>query len=265
MTTNNALAALGGFDSLVTEVEASQQAVSQELSQEGGGGVEYVDFKKFGEQDDLSPWMYGKKDDQTVIHPDSEWIVDTATLQHGWMGYKKGEGGRIIKGQKPDKVLVPWTKAFPAKPADMPWCSGRAWSFRAICRSSPIDEQVGVFIENSDSRGMKRGYAELEQALRDRVAQAKAARAAGNTELFEQLMTNIYPVIKFGFKLGVKTDNGLHNQGILEHIGWSAPVVVETAADEDDSDGEGGEEPEFEEAVEEAKAETPVVRRRRRE
>jgi len=261
-----AIEAFGGFDSLFDSVQGSQQGVEQELSEESQGGVDYVDFKKFGTQGELSPWEFGPKTDRHQIHPDSEWIVDPTTFQHGWMGYRKGENGKLIQGQKPDKFLTAWNTAFPAKPSQhMPWVDGRTWSFRAICRSSPIKEHVGVFIENCDNRRMKEGYAELEQALRTRVMQAAAAKQRGDMEQFEHLKTHFYPVVRFRFKMGVETSNGLHNKGIIEHIGWSAPVVFRD--DDASEDGSEGPEAALEDKVAQAQTEpeaAPTPRRRGR-
>lgn len=222
----NAMDAFGGFEVLANAVIASDAAAQEELRVEGrSGDISYVNFAKFGYQGDLSPWTFGLDDHE--IHPESEWIVDPTTFQHGWMGFKPGKDGKPVKGQQPDKIFSPWNTAFPDRPHDMPWANNRAFMFRAICRDSPIAEHIGVYVEVTDWRKMKAGFGELELALRERVKQAMAAKQSGNTEVFERLRREFYPVIRFKFELGVQTSYGLHNKGIIEHIGWSAPVIFQ--------------------------------------
>jgi len=248
------LAALGGFDALAASVEASDDAVEQELFTEAGGGVEYVTFKRHGEQGDLSPWEFGLEGQQ--IHPDSEWVVDFTTFQHGWYGYEGSYEGKKSKGRKPTKVMAPFNQKFPPIPDDAPWANKKAWQFRAICRASPIEEHVGVMVENCDYRRMKTGYAELERACRMRIRQAQTAKAAGDMETFRSLAGAMHPVIRFRFELGVDTGgNGLHNRGIIEHVGWTSGIIQTEQSTETESAEDLGE------AIE-AKA---VTRRRRRD
>lgn len=262
-STNPLDAAFGGFDTLATQVAESQAAVSSELDQEGAGGVEFINFMKWGDQGDISPWEFGFQE-KTQIPPDSVWVVDTTTFQHGWMGFEPDKENKPQKGQQPDTFFVPWTQAFPAQPRDMPWARNRAFKFRCVCVHSPGNPEVeGVYAEVSDWRKMKKGYAELERALRDRVQQAAQAKARGDTELFETLRGAFFPKIKFSFKLGIPTKNyGKHNQGIIEHVGWSGQIIRE----EDRAEPE--EAPALEDEVEEAQAETPEqalpARRRRK-
>lgn len=254
---NKALAAMGGFDAIAAEAEASDAAAEAELSSEGAGGVDYVTFKRHGEEGELSPWEFGLESNQ--IHPDSEWVVDVSTFMHGYFGYEGSYEGRKSKGRKPDKVLTPWNQRFPEIPADRPWCNKKAFQFRAVCRSSPIEDHVGVMVENCDYRRMKTGYADLERACRLRLRQAKAAKERGDLDEFKALAMNMNPVIQFRFELGVDTGgNGLHNRGVIKHIGWASPVVnIERDDDETEEENLG------EELA--AKAATTTTRRRRRE
>lgn len=261
---SNALTKFGNFDSMLESAKESQASVEQELNDEDRGGVSYMDFKPAGQEQELSPWEFGPKDERQAVHPDSEWIVDVTTFQHGWMGFKKGKGGKLISGQQPDKILTPWYKEFPARPTDpeMAHVDGRTWQFRCICRSSPIEEHLGVLVEVCDNRRMKEGYDELERELRARLVQASKVREAEGEEAFQRFWLNSCPVIRFKFKLGVQTNYGPKNKGIIQLIDWDMPVVVE-----DDVQGEETEEApkELAEAVEKKQAEeAPTARRRRR-
>ena len=253
------LAAFGGLEEFVTDLVESENDVRQEHQDEASGAVQYVTFKKAGMQGDLSPWEYGQEGIQ--IHPDSRWIVDILSMMHGWMGFEKGPGGKLIKGQHPDVVFTPFNKRFPDKDPGKPWMSQRAFKWRAMCISSPIEDQVGVLVENADYRGMKKGYAELEQAVAQRMKAALRAKHEGSEAQYAELVGAPCPVIRFRFKLGVQTSNGAHNQGIIEMTNeWSPPVIVET---QDDAT-EAPDAPSIEDAVQqEPVADKP--RRRRRE
>ena len=261
----DALTQFGNFDSIAKSAAESQQQVNQELDNEGRGGISFADFRPFGEQGDVSPWEFGPPDEKQQIHPDSEWIIDPNSFMHGWMGFKKGKGGKLIQGQTPDKILTPWFEAFPPQPTepDMSHVDGRTWQFRCICRSSPIEEHVGVLLEVTDYRRMKDGYAELEKEMRARLQEAVRIREQEGEEKFQRFWISSCPVVRFGFKIGVETNYGPKNKGILIHAGWDMPVVVE-------DDVQGEEEPEgLDEAVSKAKAEparkeAPVSRRRGR-
>jgi hypothetical protein len=254
----SALAAFGGVDTLIQQVEASDVETQRELDAAQAGSVDYMGFtsSRDYEKDRLSPWNYGQ--DEIDVHPDSTWIVDPTTLQHGWFGFAKGPGGKLVKGQQPDALWADWTSKFPAKPTEeYPHANNRAWKFRAICASSPIEDQVGAYVEVTEYRRMAKGFAELEKALRSRVAQIKAAIQSGNMTQANELKTKFYPLVKFGYKLDVETNNGKHNQGILELVDWAIPLVVERPIVEAASD-EGDLESELEEQP------APTTKRRRR-
>ncbi len=257
-----ALAAFGGVETLLNQVEASDAEVQQELKGEQVGGVDFMNFTphaEYNKAERLSPWNYGQ-DDGIDVHPDSEWVVDVTTFEHGWFGFEK-KNGKVVKGRQPDSVFTAWNTKFPPKPEDKDWCDMRTWKFRAICRSSPLEDQIGAYVEVTEYRKMKKGFAELEQALRERTKQIKAALQVGNRAQAAELARDYYPVIKFKFNLGVETGSyGRHNQGIVELVGWSSPVIdTETPAPaKDEGDLES-----------ELAAETPpaatTTRRRRRE
>ena len=247
---DNALAAFGGFDTLASQLEESAQDARSNAEQLQDGSVLYAKFRKGGEEGDISPWEYGQ--DNLEIYPESVWVLDPTTYQRGYKGWQGSYGGGSPQpGQSPDEILTPWNEAWPARDPDRPWISNPAFKFRAMCIESPREEDVGAMVEFSVHQKMQEGFKDIEFALRERVAQAARAKKAGQDEQFAQLMSEIYPTVRFDAKTKVKTKKyGSHNKPILIHVGWTGQVQDLDAVPVDD-------EPEAELAAE-------VVKTRRR-
>lgn len=238
MTTTNpidsALAGFGGFDALVESVaESNAQAAAAAASLPGG--VSYMKFMKFGEENrDVSPWCFGRDDDKHWVHPDAVWLLDYKTLERGWSGHKSsGTGGEVKKGEAPDTILTPWYSKFPEKDPERVWVKKPTFKFRAICVEAPegFEDQIGQIVEVMVWQAMAEGFMDIETALRARVAAVARARAGGNEAQAKELGNTSYPRVRFDFKLGVATKNfGRHNKPILKHCGWGAPVVFATDA-----------------------------------
>lgn len=241
------IASLGSYETLAADLqESNAEAVAQNLDQ---SDALYTTFESTNMEYEISPWVYG--DESDPIHPDSVWVVDVTSMQHGWMGYKgDGKGGRV-KGQRPDSVYSMWTTHFPSQPDDKPWVNKRAYKWRARCFSSPIDGQVGTLIEVADGRAMSRGFGPLEMAVRARVTEALKLRAEGKTEEGDALLSTPHPMVRFGWREKVKTNNGTFHGAIITRLDqWAGEQVTPDSASSEDT------EPEVEEA--------PKRRRRRR-
>lgn len=257
---NAALAAFGGFDNLVEQMEASEASTREETSKMRDGSVLYARFRKGGEQGDISPWEYGQ--DGVEIDPESVWVVDPTTLEHGFMGWESGSKGNPTKGEEPDQVFAPWNEAWPAKPEDKPWVKNIAFRFRALCVESPSQDDVGVVVEFTVHQKMQEGFKDVELALRARVKEAARAKASGDMERFGELMTNIYPKVHFKAKTKIKTKFGYHNKPILDHFGWTS-AVQNLDAPEAPSEPEGTLDEEVAKAKDKKGPAKPAARRRR--
>lgn len=222
---NKALAGFADFDALVEEVNDSESQVQQHHTQMSDGDVAYMNFARHGEQGELSPWSYGQ--DGKEVDPRAKWAVDPSTLMHGWSGFKKGPGGQIQKGVRPDQVWDNWFRAWPEKPTDpdLDHVTDRAYRFRAVCIDSPDADDIGAFVEVTDWRRMSTGFKQLEQALRQRVKDVAKAKADNETEVVATLMGNFFPVIRLDFEIGVQTNNGKHNRAMIKLEGWTSNVV----------------------------------------
>lgn len=250
------MTAFGTFDSLVDAVEGSEQQVRAAMSEIADGDVQYMNFAQAGKEGKLSPFMFGE--DDTEVHPDSTWVIDYTTFQWGWHGFPRGEGGKMIKGARPDAVWSPWTDGWPDMPAatEMNYEYQRAFKFRAICLDSPDPDDVGALVEVKDWRKMSKGLKEIGQELRRRVQEAKLAKTNGDMELFGTLMTNLHPKVRFQFQLRVPTGNGEQNKAIYNHVGWHGVIELPAKPELPDDDSDN-----LEEALE--REEKPAASRRR--
>lgn len=235
--TNKALAMIGAdIDEIAKNIDESAGEV-QKVQQALPGFKSFAKFMRSGAEGPVSPWQYGREDEERQIRPDSKWLVDFSTLQWGWSGYKKANGatGDLIKGQTPDQFLVPYHACPPAPPADMPWVQDRCVRFLAMCVEEGADlpekladervESKGDVIEVTIHQKMASGFVELVNDVRERVQMVSRAKKAGNANLLRDLVTSMYPLVTFNFKLRVKAGGYVNSKPILERVGWGSPIV----------------------------------------
>lgn len=225
LTTN-----FSSFDALIEQAEEQNSALDQAAT--GFSGADFTKFLSFGDTGpDGNPWTYGQ--DGAEIHPESVWIIDPNTTKLGYFGFEKNPDGTIIKGKRPDQVWQSFAEGLPPESAKKSYMNP-AVQFCAVCASSPNKDEVGAYISHTESRRMATGFMELAAAMRKRLRMAGRAKAEGDMDGYEKLLSDFYPRVRFTSKNGVKIPGkGRHNKGILEHIGWGKPVVVE-GADEDE-------------------------------
>ena len=240
LSNNSALAFASDVDAMAAEIAESQAAVQQTLADQPG----YASFAKFHQpatMGDVSPWEYGRDDDKHQIREDAEWVVDPGTIEWGWGGFKKDEDGNMIDGQKPDQILVPFTKTPPAKDPALPWASSFTVKFRAMCiqEGGPVLKQgvdvadnylleaKGDVVEFTAFQATQEGFREMVNAMRERVLQFTTAKNAGNVKQMNELGAAMYPRVQFHAKLKVKIKNKFTvNKPILKQVGWTAPVLA---------------------------------------
>lgn len=249
--TNKALAMIGGdLEQIAANIAESQHQV-QQVQQTLPGFVSFTKFMQRGTEGPVSPWQYGRDDEERQIRPDSLWLIDFSTVEWGWSGHKKDDAGNMIKGQKPDQVLVAYHACPPAPPSDKPWVKDRTVKFRAMCLEEGADlegaladervEAKGDVIEVTIHQAMAEGFVELVNAVRERVQMVVRAKTAGNAKLLGELVAAMYPTIRFDFRLKVKVKTFINNKPILKLVGWGSPIVSFDAAPDNESDRGGDE------------------------
>lgn len=267
-----ALAAFGGFDSLIDKIEGSQQQVKEETASMRDGSVTYAKFLQRGEEVEVAgppdengnpttrkiPWACGM-DNETPITPEDVFVIDPTTFVWGKKGWQSsGTGGPPKKGEDPDSAVASVFEAIPSTPADKPWVNKFCTEFRALCIKSDDEELLGQVVEFSIHQGMQEGFKDAALKLRDRALEAKRRRDAGDVEGYTALMANIYPVVRFDFKLSVKTKYKPTNKPILVFENWT---TREQNLDAPQAPAEGS----VAEEAEKAKATQKPKARRRRE
>jgi len=232
------LEALGSFDSLLDQMNESEQDLQNFHDDIPDGDIQYVKFLKYGQQE-VTPWVYGQ--DGKEIPPESVWKVDPTTFKRGFSGFKtQFETGRPQKGEKPDKVYSTWLEKLPERPESMPWVRQPTYQFRALCVESPDEQDLGAYVEVEDWRKMSDGYKEIEKSLRARAREIDRLMKSGAKEEAALLATNFYPLVKFNFKIGVKTTYGPTNKGIVELVGWGTKdTVIDGPVQSDAGEPEG--------------------------
>jgi hypothetical protein len=227
---SNALAIMDQ-DQLLADIAESN--ADDRSAQHAEGINDILKLLKYGAPFSKSPWVYGSN--KTEVEPKSVWVIDPTTFRHGYFGWKgDGKGGQV-SGQIPDGVWTPWNKKWPEQPADMPWCKD-AYSFNAVCISSPSQEQIGAYVTLADNKklGLKT-YGAIEQALRQRAVASKGD---------PQLLVEFYPKVMFGYEeVFLKKQNTIFHAPVVTIVGWTdrTGVVEETleanasAPDEDEA------------------------------
>lgn len=268
---NKALAMLGdSIDDIAAAIEESQVAVQQQQA-ELPSFVNFAKFTQPAEMGPVSPWQYGREDEERQIRPDSEWVVDFNSIEWGWSGYKKTNGltGDMIKGQKPDQLLVKYLNTPPAKDPKLPWASSFTVKFRAMCvkegsaETDEVTESKGDVIEVTVHQATQQGFVEMVNAVRGRILAFTNAKKTGNTKLMAELGSTMYPLVAFEAKLKVKVKSYTVNKPILKHLGWTAPVAL--MGDEAPDAGPETPKEDLSEAIDAAQAEpeAPAAKGRR--
>ncbi|MCO0637958.1 hypothetical protein M8745_18610 [Lutimaribacter sp. EGI FJ00014] len=206
--TNALEAQFGNITDLQQRIADSERSIQEN---EQKGFVLYAKFYSRDLPDCRSVWTYGRP--EKAIHPDSLWVVDVSKMRHGFMGFAPGADGRPVKGRQPDQVWTTCFDAFPERPAGKH--NNVAYQFQAKCIESPNQDDIGVVISVTDHRKMKRGYAELESAVRKRVMAGELERP--------------FPVIQFRAEMNVRIEGvGKMNRSIIHQLpgeeGWAGPI-----------------------------------------
>lgn len=220
-------------DLVVSNSDAIMQRLEEQptthAQKHAEGQLDILKIVKYGAKYDVSPWQYGTSG--TEVHPDSVWVIDVASLSHGWMGWEPGpDGGMAAEGTDPDEVFVPWYEPWPKKPEEFPWVR-EAYAFRAVCISSPVEAQVSDEVRLSDNKKLgQQTYGKLELAVRERFLTAKRN---GN----EQMLEAIYPKVQFSFEeVYLKNWKSTYHKPvvkILDFVSKSGVLLESMGIDED--------------------------------
>ena len=243
----NALELFGGFDALVNSIAESEGAVRTEMSTVPDGSTQYANFMKYSDFAEakeeaavaggilITPWSYGLEG--RPIYPESVWALDYTTLEHGFIGWKRGENNKIIKGQQPDMVMAPFSRARPKAPEDLPHVDAPCVKFRAVCVHSPDDSDIGVLVEFKEYRKMASGHFEILKAVRDRFTSIDAARQAGQVAQAAEMMQALYPRVQFDFDKTRSRNYGWQNKPIYKLLGWGSRSNVEEVVKAAENEG----------------------------